>query len=108
MTGTGGTTGGVWSKLAGRGTGHVNTEGVRSGVALDVGVGPGPDAGAAPGAGAATTLAAAAVQALTGGAAARLAGLTPAGCEAIIHLTITDEYPYAQAFVVIEARPRGA
>ena len=46
--------------------------------------------------------------ALTGGAAARLAGLTPAGCEAIIHLTITDEYPYAQAFVVIEARPRGA
>lgn len=46
--------------------------------------------------------------ALTGGAAARLAGLTPAGCEAVIHLTITDEYPYAQAFVVIEARPRGA
>jgi holo-[acyl-carrier protein] synthase len=42
--------------------------------------------------------------ALTGGAAERLAALLPAGHEAIIHLTITDEYPYAQAFVVIEAR----
>jgi holo-[acyl-carrier protein] synthase len=41
---------------------------------------------------------------LTGGAAARLAALTPAGCEAFIHLTITDEHPLAQAFVVIEAR----
>jgi len=28
----------------------------------------------------------------------------PAGCEAFIHLTITDEHPLAQAFVVIEAR----
>jgi holo-[acyl-carrier protein] synthase len=43
---------------------------------------------------------------LTGGAAARLAALTPQGCEAFIHLTITDEPPLAQAFVVIEARPR--
>jgi holo-[acyl-carrier protein] synthase len=43
--------------------------------------------------------------ALTGGAAACLAELLPAGHIAIIHLTITDEYPYAQAFVVIEARP---
>ncbi len=43
---------------------------------------------------------------LTGGAAARLARITPEGCDAIIHLTITDEPPYAQAFVVIEARPR--
>ena len=41
---------------------------------------------------------------LTGGAAARLAALTPAGHEALIHLTITDEPPLAQAFVVIEAR----
>jgi holo-[acyl-carrier protein] synthase len=42
--------------------------------------------------------------ALTGGAAERLKALLPAGHEAVIHLTITDEHPYAQAFVVIEAR----
>ena len=42
---------------------------------------------------------------LTGGAARRLAALTPAGHAALIHLTITDDHPYAQAFVVIEARP---
>lgn len=41
--------------------------------------------------------------ALTGGAATRLSSLTPAGKQAQIHLTISDEYPYAQAFVVIEA-----
>jgi len=41
---------------------------------------------------------------LTGGAAARLAAITPAGYQAHIHLTITDEHPMAQAFVVIEAR----
>ena len=41
---------------------------------------------------------------LTGGAAARLAAITPAGMEAFIHLTITDEHPLAQAFVIIEAR----
>ena len=41
---------------------------------------------------------------LTGGAAARLAAITPAGMEAFIHLTITDEHPLAQALVVIEAR----
>ena len=41
---------------------------------------------------------------LTGGAAERLAAITPAGRAAFIHLTITDEYPLAQAFVVIEAR----
>jgi len=41
---------------------------------------------------------------LTNGAAARLAAITPPGCEAFIHLTITDEHPVAQAFVVIEAR----
>jgi holo-[acyl-carrier protein] synthase len=43
--------------------------------------------------------------ALTGGAATVLASLMPAGHEAVVHVTITDEYPYAQAFVVIEARP---
>ena len=45
---------------------------------------------------------------LTGGAAERLAALTPPGCEIVIHLTITDEAPLAQAFVVIEARPASA
>jgi len=40
---------------------------------------------------------------LTGGAAVRLAAMVPAGMEARIHLTITDDYPLAQAFVVIEA-----
>ncbi len=43
--------------------------------------------------------------ALTGGAAVRLAALTPAGHEAVVHLTLTDDHPWAQAFVVIEARP---
>lgn len=41
--------------------------------------------------------------ALTGGAAERLAAITPEGMEARIHLTLTDDHPYAQAFVVIEA-----
>ncbi len=41
---------------------------------------------------------------LTGGAAERLAKITPPGREAFIHLTITDEEPIAQAFVVIEVR----
>lgn len=40
---------------------------------------------------------------LSGGAAARLAKLLPAGHRAAIHLTITDDYPLAQAFVIIEA-----
>ena len=44
---------------------------------------------------------------LTGGAAEQLARLTPAGHEARIHLTITDDFPYAQAIVMIEALPRG-
>ncbi len=44
------------------------------------------------------------ILALEGGAAARLAELTPAGQEAIVHLTLTDDHPWAQAFVVIEAR----
>ena len=42
---------------------------------------------------------------LTGGAAARLAAITPAGHTAVVHLTLTDDHPWAQAFVVIEARP---
>jgi len=42
--------------------------------------------------------------ALTGGAAQRLATLTPAGHGAVVHLTLTDDHPWAQAFVVIEAR----
>ena len=40
---------------------------------------------------------------LTGGAAKRLAVITPAGRTARIDLAITDEYPMAQAFVVISA-----
>jgi holo-[acyl-carrier protein] synthase len=43
---------------------------------------------------------------LTGGAATRLAALTPVGCAAHVHLTMTDEYPLAQAMVMIEARPK--
>jgi holo-[acyl-carrier protein] synthase len=41
---------------------------------------------------------------LTGGAAERLKAILPPGTVAVIHLTITDEPPLAQAFVVIEAR----
>ncbi|MEO8375518.1 MAG: holo-ACP synthase, partial [Sphingomonas bacterium] len=37
------------------------------------------------------------------GARARLDALTPAGHLAIVHLTLTDDHPWAQAFVVIEA-----
>jgi holo-[acyl-carrier protein] synthase len=44
---------------------------------------------------------------LTGGALKRLEALTPAGCEARIDLTITDEYPLAQAYVIISAVPLG-
>jgi holo-[acyl-carrier protein] synthase len=43
--------------------------------------------------------------ALTGGAAARLEAMTPAGMRCVIHLTLTDDHPYAQAFVIIEALP---
>ncbi|HEY7806274.1 MAG TPA: holo-ACP synthase [Croceibacterium sp.] len=43
--------------------------------------------------------------ALTGGAAKRLAEMVPDGHEAVVHLTLTDDHPWAQAFVVIEARP---
>ena len=43
--------------------------------------------------------------ALTGGAALRLEEITPQGHEARIHLTLTDDHPWAQAFVIIEAIP---
>ncbi len=43
--------------------------------------------------------------ALTGGAAERLAKMTPEGHIADIHLTITDDHPWAQAIVLITARP---
>ncbi len=42
---------------------------------------------------------------LTGGAAAILESLTPPGHEARIDLTITDDFPMAQAIVIISARP---
>jgi holo-[acyl-carrier protein] synthase len=45
---------------------------------------------------------------LTGGALQRLQSLTPAGMKAVIHVTITDDHPLAQAFVVIEALPGDA
>ena len=45
---------------------------------------------------------------LTGGAQARLQAITPPGCEARIDVTITDEGPMAQAFVIISAEPRPA
>ena len=43
--------------------------------------------------------------ALTGGAAARLAALTPPDCAPRIELALTDEWPLAQAFVIIWASP---
>lgn len=45
------------------------------------------------------------VMKVTGWAAERLKDMTPEGHEAIIHVTLTDDHPWAQAFVVIEARP---
>ena len=44
--------------------------------------------------------------ALTGGARARLDAMIPDGHVARVHLTLTDDHPWAQAFVVIEAMPR--
>ncbi|MGQ5700782.1 holo-ACP synthase [Sandaracinobacteroides sp. A072] len=43
--------------------------------------------------------------ALTGGAALRLAAITPPGHRASIHLTLTDDHPWAQAIVLITASP---
>lgn len=45
------------------------------------------------------------VMEVTGWAAERLAQMTPPGHRAHIHVTLTDDHPWAQAFVVIEARP---
>ena len=45
------------------------------------------------------------VMALTGWAAERLAKMTPPGQRAVVHVTLTDDHPWAQAFVVIEALP---
>lgn len=42
---------------------------------------------------------------LTGWAKKRLDQMTPAGHQAVVHVTLTDDHPWAQAFVVIEARP---
>jgi holo-[acyl-carrier protein] synthase len=41
--------------------------------------------------------------ALTGGAALQLGRLVPAARKAVIHLSLTDDHPYAQAFVIIES-----
>ena len=43
--------------------------------------------------------------ALAGGAKARLYAMVPPGHAARVHLTMTDDHPWAQAFVVIEAVP---
>jgi holo-[acyl-carrier protein] synthase len=43
--------------------------------------------------------------ALTGGAAEQLARMVPPGMKAVVHLSLTDDHPYAQAFVIIEALP---
>jgi holo-[acyl-carrier protein] synthase len=42
---------------------------------------------------------------MTGGAALRLAAITPPGMQALVALTMTDEYPYAYAQVIISAVP---
>lgn len=42
---------------------------------------------------------------LTGGALARLEAITPVGHRAHIHVTLTDDHPWAQAFVLITASP---
>ncbi len=43
--------------------------------------------------------------ALSGGAKARLDAMIPAGYEVHVHLTLTDDHPWAQAFVILEALP---
>ena len=43
--------------------------------------------------------------ALTGGARARLDAITPPGHAVDVHLTLTDDHPWAQAFVILYARP---
>ena len=48
------------------------------------------------------------VMKVTGWAEKRLKEMTPAGHRAVIHVTLTDDHPWAQAFVVIEAVPEVA
>jgi holo-[acyl-carrier protein] synthase len=43
---------------------------------------------------------------LSGGALEQLKSMTPEGMEAVIHLSLTDDHPYAQAFVIIEVLPK--
>lgn len=45
---------------------------------------------------------------LTNGAAKRLAEMMPNGYQPHVHVTITDDFPLAQAFVIIEAIPQGS
>jgi holo-[acyl-carrier protein] synthase len=45
------------------------------------------------------------VMAVTGWAAERLAAMTPPGHQAVIHVSLTDDHPWAHALVVIEACP---
>mgnify|MGYP001220937234 FL=1 len=45
------------------------------------------------------------VMEVTGWAKKRLDELTPEDHRAIVHVSLTDDYPWAQAYVVIEARP---
>lgn len=45
------------------------------------------------------------VMELTGWAAKRLAKMTPTGHKAVVHVSLTDDHPWAQAFVVIDAVP---
>lgn len=47
------------------------------------------------------------VMAVTGWAKERLDDMTPDGHTSVIHVTLTDDHPWAQAFVVIEALPNG-
>ncbi len=44
---------------------------------------------------------------VSGWAQERLKEMTPEGYETVIHVTLTDDHPWAQAFVVIEALPEG-
>ena len=44
---------------------------------------------------------------VTGWAQERLNEMTPEGYDAVIHVTLTDDHPWAQAYVVIEALPDG-
>ena len=45
------------------------------------------------------------VMQVTGWALERLKSMTPAGHQAVIHVSLTDDHPWAQAYVIIEARP---